>query len=137
MRAVEPGPRSEWQALVWWERRRLGYNGLLLVLTLAGAGICASVARYARGVSPSVGDIGRLAFLVLALGNLGYTLGWLVESRYRRAGSEQRALRLDERITPEQYANQGVRFLMEAEVWTSVVGALAFAVWYGVAVIQP
>jgi hypothetical protein len=38
MCAIEPGPRSTWEAFLWWETRRLGYNAFLACVALISFG---------------------------------------------------------------------------------------------------
>lgn len=136
MRAVGPGPRSGWQAFVWWERRRLGYNALLLVVGAACLGAYATASWRATGALPPAGEVRALALVGVGIGNLAYTGGWLTETEYRRSLHGQPRSVLDDRLAPARWANQGVRLLMEAGLWATLIGAPAFTAWYAYATLS-
>jgi len=124
MCAVEPGPRSTWQAFLWWETRRLGYNAFLAGVALIGFGGCAAIA-YVAGTSLSLPDVAVGAFLILVGGNVAYTGGWLIETEYRRRQPGHSSVGL-----PAARANQGVRFVMELGLWSSALGVIALIALY-------
>jgi hypothetical protein len=79
---------SAWQIILWWEKRRLLYNVLLLVI-----GIAALIGfEYLMDKSIPVGQdaeepfglfLGVAAYAFMP--NVCYTLGWLIELAYRKA----------------------------------------------------
>jgi len=71
--------RSPWDAVVWWEIRRVPFNLALLVVGLASLFASALVGSH---VLPPDRDIGKpfIAVVLYAIGaNLCYTLGWVTE----------------------------------------------------------
>ncbi len=85
MFAPQSAPRSRWQIILWWERRRIPYN-----LFIGFYGICC-LAVFFWGITTS----GRLedgedavepiALFLAPFGvNVCYTLGWLVEIPARK-----------------------------------------------------
>jgi hypothetical protein len=116
---VEPGPRSSWQAFLWWETRRLGYNAFLASAALISFGGCAAIG-YVAGTALSLPDLAVDAILVFVIGNVAYTGGWLIETEYRRRQPGHSSVGL-----PAAHANQGVRFVMELGLWSSALGVIA------------
>jgi hypothetical protein len=106
------------QIIVWWERRRLLFNLLLLVIGFL------SVAGYVFLMSKALppGDDGEEPFGVILgviayafLANLGYTLGWINELRERK-------------MAPD-HARSNARFLYKAGMWFSCLLTTA-PFWY-------
>lgn len=82
MRAVPPGPRSAWDAVRWWERRRIGYNALLAASDVLSAAVWALIAHVVRGSTFSVEQFTTMHVVILLSGNVAYTLGWISEVRF-------------------------------------------------------
>src|SRR5579862_393849 len=69
-------------AIVWWERRRVAFN---VVILLAGTFtffviqfIAALLARFGADIEQPVGIVSFVIFYLLAV-NVCYTLGWVTE----------------------------------------------------------
>jgi hypothetical protein len=74
--------RRPYDAIVWWELRRISYNGILLAVGACSFGIIEGVGslfvRPGEDVVEPLGLIfGGIAFVVGA--NACYTLGWITE----------------------------------------------------------
>jgi len=72
---------APWDSIVWWEVRRIVFNGVLLVAGLVTLAILFAVAKAATQVGES--DPPPLLYFAVpayAIGaNMFYTLGWLTE----------------------------------------------------------
>jgi hypothetical protein len=68
-----------WDAVVWWEIRRIPFNLLLLAAGLASAFISAFVGSHVWGPDQDIGNPFLGAMLYAIGANLCYTLGWITE----------------------------------------------------------
>jgi hypothetical protein len=74
--------RRPYDAIVWWERRRLRYNGIVLAAAACSFAIVEGIGALL--VRPGEDAVEPLALIVGAIGffvgaNACYTLGWLTE----------------------------------------------------------
>jgi hypothetical protein len=80
MFSVPDGDRSLWQIILWWERRCVPYNFILLAV-----GICSVFFFYFFTANEPIkngGDTGEPIMLLIApfIINACYTFGWIVEA---------------------------------------------------------
>lgn len=130
MRAVPPLPRSRGQAVLWWERRRLGYNALVIVLATVGAIGAEGLARAVRGHFAPTREFALFAAMGLLVANVLYTFAWVAEVRFSNESTGRRPGSLNAQIPLARRANQGVRFAMEAVLATSALTTLTLSTWY-------
>ena len=130
MRAVPPGPRSRWQAVIWWERRRFGYNALVLLFVAFGTIGAEGLAYAMTGHAAPLRQLAQLAPMGLLIANVLYAAVWFFEVRFHGEPAGRRLGGPASRIPLAQRANHGVRFAMEVVLATSAVAGLALPVCY-------
>jgi hypothetical protein len=130
MRAVPPGPRSTWQAVAWWERRRLGYNGCVIVSLAAGIAVARLLtnADASPTATPGIGDTLTAGLLVA---NVMYTGLWYAEIRFGQRPEGPGRSGLTDRVPILARANQGVRLAMEIMLIGSATLAFLLPLWLG------
>ncbi len=71
--------KRPWDAVVWWEIRRIPFNLFVLVMGLVSGLISAFVGSHLFRSDADFGSpfLGAIAYVVAA--NLCYTLGWITE----------------------------------------------------------
>jgi hypothetical protein len=71
--------KRPWDAVAWWEIRRIPFNLLILALGLVSGSILAFAGSRLFGPDANFGNpfFGVILYAVLA--NLCYTLGWITE----------------------------------------------------------
>jgi hypothetical protein len=120
-----PGePRSAWSVVLWWEKRRPAYNGILLLVGIPLL-VLFHVFVDAAGVVPP-GEDPVENFVVLAspiVANVFYTAGWFVEANARI-------------IHPGASRRLGPRLLKLGIGFTLAVMALPSAIWGMVCLVQ-
>jgi hypothetical protein len=76
----ESGRLSPWRTILWWEVRRLPYNGLLAVLGSASLLVFFWTISQSGELKPGEDAEEPLALLAApVLANVAYTLGWMTE----------------------------------------------------------
>ncbi len=82
-----------WEALVWWEMRRIPYNAAVGATGLISAPFWLFLTARPGSAFRDEGDWRLLLILIAGYGiiaNIGYTLGLVLELRSVRGGSRQR-----------------------------------------------
>ena len=75
-----PEPPTTWQVILWWEKRRIAYNALILSVGFVSYCVLCWVAPYSFTVDPGEDYVEPMLIFILPIPiNIGYTLGWLVE----------------------------------------------------------
>jgi hypothetical protein len=71
--------KRPWDAIAWWETRRIPFNLLVLVVGLISGTIFVFVGSHVFGPDADLGNpfLAIIAFALAA--NLCYTLGWVTE----------------------------------------------------------
>ncbi len=118
--------RRPWDAIIWWEIRRIPFNVIILV-----AGICSFLVIQligARLVKPGEDVVEPLAVMVGAVvyavaANLCYTLGWVTELLWSRGDTCQ-----TEAIRPKIY-RKGIIFSVALTISPAALVPLAWLIW--------
>jgi hypothetical protein len=71
--------KRPWDAVVWWEIRRVQFNLVILVVGLVSAFVVAFVGGRVFGAYQDVGSPFMQAAFYAIAANLCYTLGWISE----------------------------------------------------------
>jgi hypothetical protein len=74
--------RRPWDAIIWWELRRIPFNILILIVGVVSLGSIILIGSYfvrpgEDVIEPLFALFGAVVYGVLA--NLAYTLGWVTE----------------------------------------------------------
>ena len=73
-------PRSAWSVVLWWEKRRLVYNGLLVLAGIPLLCLFYLFVELSGAVPPGEDAVEPMVlFVAPLLANVLYTAGWLVE----------------------------------------------------------
>jgi hypothetical protein len=84
--------RYPWDAIVWWEIRRIPYNIIIFAAGLISVVIIEVIGDWVvkpgeDAVEPLAVLFGAIGYCVLA--NLGYTLGWITELLWASGDTEK------------------------------------------------
>jgi hypothetical protein len=71
--------KHPWDAIAWWEIRRIPFNLLILVVGLVSAFITALVGSHVFGPDQDIGSPFIQVALYAVAANVCYTLGWITE----------------------------------------------------------
>lgn len=83
--AIPPGKRSIWSIILWWELRRIPYNLIVGLVSLASYALYLYV-MYLPGIRDPDQEATEpfSLFLIAFLANICYTFGWIAELVVRR-----------------------------------------------------
>lgn len=75
-----PEPPTTGQVVLWWEKRRIAYNALILGVGFVSYVLLCLVAPYSVTLGPGEDVVEPILLILLPiLINICYTLGWFVE----------------------------------------------------------
>ena len=115
-------------SILWWELRRIPFNGLILLAGLFSFGVIELIgSRLVKPgddvVEPMALIAGSAAYVIAA--NLCYTLGWITELLWSRGDS---SLAEAEAIRPTIY-RRGLMFSLVLTLSPAILVPLAWAVF--------
>jgi hypothetical protein len=89
------GPRD---AIAWWEKRRLGFNGIVFSVSILALVVYFTLVSATTPFAPGQGNVSTKGLMGDAIVfpiavNLLYTLGWIIEAPLR-LGAKKNLLRL-------------------------------------------
>jgi hypothetical protein len=114
--------KRPWDAIVWWEIRRIPFNLLILIVGLVSGFTFALVGTHVLSPDQDFGKpfIGMVLYAVGA--NLCYTLGWITELLWAWGNTAQ-----TEAIRPKVF-RAGLIFSVTLTLLPAIVISLAWAV---------
>ena len=118
--------RRPYDSILWWELRRIPFNGLLLLAGLFSFGVIeligSRLVKPGDDVVEPMAVIGGAALYVVAA-NLCYTLGWITELLWSRGDAS-----LAEAMRPAIY-RRGLLFSLVLTLSPAILVPLAWAVF--------